>query len=74
MHVVVVTPPAPVLSLDEMRAQLRELPEEEDLYAQGLAAAALAWIGGPGGWLGRSIGSQTLEARFERFDCSSGTS
>lgn len=69
MFVAVVTPPDPVLEWDEIKTALRIDSDDEQAMVEGLAAAALSWIGGPGGWLGRAVGEQTLEARFDAFPC-----
>jgi uncharacterized phiE125 gp8 family phage protein len=65
MSVVVVTPPAPIVSWEELKAHLRLDTSEEQDYVEGLAAAATAWIDGPSGWLGRCIGVQRLEYRVD---------
>lgn len=70
MRVVVITPPEPIVSAEEAKRHLRlievdgdgnVLPNEEDDYIEALIAAAQQWIDGPGGWLGRCVGVQTLE-------------
>lgn len=64
MRVFVVTPPDPVVSLEEAKEHLRvDGPDEDDLILSYIAAAT-GHIDGPDGWLGRAIGIQTLEARF----------
>ncbi|MBB4001589.1 head-tail connector protein [Aurantimonas endophytica] len=63
MRVVVITPPEPILSWDEAKAHLRLDDDEERVYVESLIAAAQGWIDGPDGWLGRSVGLQTLEFR-----------
>lgn len=63
MTVVVVTPPEPVVTFDEAVKHVRIDDDDERGYVEGLIAAATAWIDGPAGWLGRSIGRQTLEYR-----------
>lgn len=64
MRVFVVTPPEPVVSLEEAKEHLRvDGPDEDDLILAYIAAAT-GHIDGPDGWLGRSIGVQTLEMRF----------
>lgn len=69
MNVTVAIPPSPVVSWEEAdRALVLDGDEDQREYVEGLIAAATAWIDGPAGWLGRAIGSQTLEARFEEFD------
>ena len=68
MSLVVVTPPAALLSLDQAKAHLRVDGSDEDEYLVGLIAAAQGTIDGPAGWLGRSLGVQTLELRAPGFD------
>lgn len=63
MTVVVITPPAPVVTFEEVEKHLAEVPAEDKTYVEALTAAATAWIDGPAGWLGRSIGVQLLEYR-----------
>ncbi|QEH81185.1 phage gp6-like head-tail connector protein [Sphingomonas sp. C8-2] len=73
MRVIVVTPPDPVVSYAEAVARLRlrtNADEQEDVEA--MIAAATAMFNGPGGWLGRAIGAQTLELRCDRFTDPSG--
>ncbi len=62
MHVVVITPPEPIVSFEEIERHLADVPPEDREYVEGLVAAATAWIDGPTGWLGRVLGEQTLEA------------
>lgn len=64
MRVLVVTPPDPVITLQEAKEHLRVRSAHEDALIDGLIAAATGHIDGPDGWLGRAIGVQTLEARF----------
>jgi uncharacterized phiE125 gp8 family phage protein len=73
MRVIVVTPPEPVVSWDDADAHLRLFGDDSDkAYVEGLIASATAHLDGPaGGWLGRAIGAQTLEARLDNFDCGS---
>ncbi|MET3925555.1 head-tail connector protein [Devosia sp. 2618] len=40
---------------------LRLDDDEQREYVEGLVAAATGWLDGPGGWLGRCLGEQTLE-------------
>lgn len=68
MRVFVVTPPDPVVTWAEAAAHLKiEGSTSEQDYVAALVAAATASIDGPDGWLGRALGAQTLEARFDRF-------
>lgn len=64
MRVLVVTPPAPAVTLAEAKEHLRVRHSDEDALIEGYVAAATAHVDGPDGWLGRSIGEQVLEARF----------
>ena len=61
MAVVVITPPAPIVTLEEVKNQLGDIPTEDQSYVDGLIAGAMAWIDGPTGWLERSFGVQLLE-------------
>ena len=56
MRVFVVTPPEPVVSIDEAKDHLRVDGDGEDALIEGLVAAATGHIDGPNGWLGRAIG------------------
>jgi uncharacterized phiE125 gp8 family phage protein len=70
MRVVVVTPPDPIVSWEEIDAHLRlDGDAEQKAYVEALVAAATAHIDGPAGWLGRALGPQTLEARFHLDTC-----
>ena len=67
MRVVVVTPPAPVVSLADAKTHLRVDGDSENDLITGMVAAATAHLDGPDGWLGRALGVQTLEARGDLF-------
>ncbi|MCA0025477.1 MULTISPECIES: head-tail connector protein [unclassified Mesorhizobium] len=67
MNIVVITPPAPVVTLEEAKAQLRVDFGDDDAFISGLIAAVQGNIDGPDGWLGRAIGVQTLEMRLPSF-------
>lgn len=74
MRVFVVEPPASVVTWDDANRHLRLDGDISDKdYVESLIAAATGSIDGPQGWLGRALGPQTLEARFDRFDrCDAG--
>lgn len=65
MSVTVITPPEPIVSLDEAKQHLRVEHDSDDAYIDGLIAVATSAIDGPSGWLGRALGEQTLETRFD---------
>jgi uncharacterized phiE125 gp8 family phage protein len=66
MRVFVVTPPAPVVTWADADKHLRFFGDPtEQAYVESLIEAATATIDGPDGWLGRALGAQTLEARFD---------
>ena len=67
MSVLVVTPPEPLVDWEDAKHHLRVTTGDEDNLIKGYIAAASAWIDGPFGWLGRSIGAQTLELRTNVF-------
>ncbi len=72
MRVIVVTPPAPVVTFADAAARLKlgsGIAQQADV--ESMIAGATAMFDGPaGGWLGRAIGSQTLEMRCDGFtDC-----
>lgn len=74
MPVVVIDPPEALLDLPTVRAHLR-LDDDDidnDLILGAYMAAAQAAIDGPGGWLGRCIGKQTLELRLNGMVDASG--
>lgn len=67
MSIVVITPPAAVVTLEEAKAQLRVDFGDDDALITSLIAAVQGNIDGPDGWLGRAIGVQTLEMRLSSF-------
>lgn len=67
MRVLVVTPPEPFISLDEVKEFLRVDHSDHDTLLGTHIGAACAELDGPTGWLGRAIGLQTLELRADDF-------
>ena len=68
MRVIVITPPAPVVTWEEADQHLRlDGDDEQREMVERLIAAATQHIDGPDGWLGRALGLQTLEARMCGF-------
>lgn len=65
-----VTPPAvAVLTLEEVKAQLVVDAGDDDILIQGLIDAAISYLDGPTGVLGRCLSSQTWRQDFDLFDC-----
>lgn len=63
MRVTVITPPAPIVTWEEADQHLRlDGDEDQRAMVERLVATATAHIDGPTGWLGRSLGLQTLGA------------
>lgn len=70
MRVRVVTPPEPIVTRERAKEHLRVRHDHEDELIDAYVAAATAHIDGPGGWLGRALGVQELEATADVFhDC-----
>ncbi|WP_103728924.1 head-tail connector protein [Novosphingobium sp. HII-3] len=67
MRPIVVTPPEPVVTLEEAKAHLRVRHSAEDDLILSYIDAATGTIDGPDGWLGRALGRQTLEIRYPAF-------
>lgn len=68
MKVIVIEPPAPVVTLEEAKRHLvidADL-QDDDILIESLVAAATAWLDGPAGWLNRALGVQVLE--WQRCD------
>ncbi|KQT08523.1 hypothetical protein ASG40_11635 [Methylobacterium sp. Leaf399] len=68
MTVTVITPPEPLLTVEEAKRACRYEDTDRDGEFEAWIAAAQATIDGPAGWLGRSIGEQTLEVTASHFD------
>jgi uncharacterized phiE125 gp8 family phage protein len=68
MRVVVITPPDPVITLEQAKAHLGVDHDDDDTLIADYVEAATGHIDGPDGWLGRALGRQTLEARFDTFE------
>lgn len=58
---VITAPTDPLVPINVLKGHLRVDGSEEDVLISAYLAAASAHIDGPGGWLGRSIGIQTLQ-------------
>lgn len=67
MAVLVVTPPDPLVSLEEAKAHLKVTTDDEDDLIEIYVAAASAHVDGPFGILKRAVGRQTLEVRANVF-------
>jgi uncharacterized phiE125 gp8 family phage protein len=67
MKLVVIDPPAPIVSLALAKAHLRVDNDDEDSLISLYIGAAQGAIDGPEGWLGKAVGVQTLELRLPAF-------
>ena len=67
MSIVVVEPPSALITFALAKQHLRVDTTVDDDLIGFYIAAAQSMIDGPGGWLGRSIGIQTLELRLDGF-------
>ena len=67
MRVVVIDPPLPAVTFEEAARHLRLDGDDDRDYVEALIAAAQTHIDGPEGWLGRSVGIQTLELRMDAW-------
>lgn len=69
MRVVVITPPEPVVTVEEAKLHARIDGDVEDALVERLIATATRSIDGPDRWPGVAIGQQTLEMRLNSFAC-----
>lgn len=68
MRAFVVTPPAPVVTWADADSHLKlDGDTSQQIEVEAMIAAATATLDGPGGWLGRALGPQTIEARFDNY-------
>lgn len=65
---VVVEPPEPIITLEEVKTQLQMPEGDEDMRLDLLIEAAQSEIEPPFGWTGRAFGRQTLELRFDSHE------
>lgn len=69
MRAIVIDPPAPVVTWADADKHLKlDGDTSQQAEVEAMIAAATGALDGPDGWLGRAIGVQTIEARFDRFD------
>lgn len=69
MTLLVITPPGPVVTLDQAKRQLRVEHDDDDDLIDALVGTATATLDGPDGWLGRALGEQVLELQVRSFGC-----
>jgi uncharacterized phiE125 gp8 family phage protein len=65
MSIVVITPPAPILTLEEAKTWCGVEHSDHDVLLDDLIAAASAEIEPPNSWIGCAFGLQTLEQRLD---------
>ena len=66
-RIVVITPPAALLTPADIREQLMLPASVSDGVLSRLVKVATQEVDGPDGWLGRALGAQVLELRDTRF-------
>lgn len=69
MRTIVITPPDPIVTLEEAKTHLRVDFTTLDAQITAFVLAATERIDGPGGDLQRALGPQTLEWRGDSFGC-----
>lgn len=70
MRVRVITRPDPVVTWEDAEQHLSLGGDvTQKTQVEAMIAAATANLDGPGGWLGRAIGAQVLEAYADSFGC-----
>lgn len=67
MSVVTITPPTALAPLELVKQHLRSEDDTDDALIKAYIAAACGHIDGVNAYLGRAVGTQTLEWRGERF-------
>lgn len=65
MDLVLVTPPADLLTVDDVKRQLEVEDNDSDALILGLIQAATAWLDGHTGILGRCLLTQAWKLRFD---------
>lgn len=68
-RIVVIAAPAALMTSEQAQAGMPALAGLDSGVLDDLIATAAEEIGGPTGWLGRSLGVQTLELRLPAFPC-----
>lgn len=61
MSIVVITPPVPIVTREEVRTMVPALRGDDDAYVALLVGTVQAEIEPPDSWIGRAFGVQTLE-------------
>lgn len=67
MAVVVITPAGPLVELVAVKQHLNILFDDDDALLTGYIAGVSEHLDGPGGWLGRAVGLQTVEWCLSAF-------
>lgn len=70
MNPVVITPPSgPLVPLSDLKQHLRVLHDDDDALIMSYEAAAVSWLDGYSGVLGRAIQSQVWREAFPGWGC-----
>lgn len=69
MQITVTSQPDLLVTVEEAKVALGESGSDRDGLIEGMLWAAQSELDGPKGWVGISVAQQSVEARFDTFDC-----
>lgn len=67
--ITITTPPALLVTVDEVKVALGESGTDRDDLIEALLWAAQSELDGPNGWVGISVAQQSAEIKASSFDC-----